>query len=240
MNTEFAKHNAPEAGTRLTTLDPSADYATTINAYQVTPERAEEVLAYLVRSAAETVRYVPGFLSFNFHVSRDRTQIVNYGQWRNRETVAGARENPKLVALLSETAKIAGNSMPIQYELRQSIQAATATRARLTTLDPSTGDLTLINTYAVHPGRAEELLDFLAHSTVETIRYVPGFISANPHVNFDRTQVVNYAQWKSSEATAAARENLKVSALMREQLQIADSFTPIPYDLRNSVAAADE
>jgi adenine deaminase len=54
---------------------------------------------------------------------------------------------------------------------------------------------------------------------------VPGFISANLHVNFDRTQVVNYAQWKSSEATAAAREDPKVVALMREQLQIADSFS---------------
>jgi quinol monooxygenase YgiN len=240
MATKLAKQNAPEAGTRLTTLDPSADYATTINAYVVTPERAEEVLTYLVRSAVETVRYVPGFVSFNFHVSRDRTQIVNYGQWRNRETVAGARENPKVVALLSETAKIAGNSMPIQYELRQSIQAAPATRARFTTLDPGAGDLTLINSYAVRPQRAEDLLDFLTRSTVETIRYVPGFISANLHLNFDRTRVVNYAQWKSSEATAAARENPKVAALMREQLRIADSFTPIPYDLRNSVAAADE
>ena len=117
----------PTTVTRLTTLDPSAGHTITINTYSVAPERAEEVLAYLVRSAVEIVRYVPGFVSFNFHVSRDRTQIVNYGQWRNRETVAGARENPKVVALLSETAKIAGNSMPIQYELRQSVQAASAT-----------------------------------------------------------------------------------------------------------------
>ena len=231
---------APTAGTRLTMLDPRAGHTTTINTHSITLERAEEVLAHLVRSAVEIVRYVPGFVSFNFHVSRDRTQIVNYGQWRNREAVAGARENPKVLALLSETAKIAGNSMPIQYELRQSIQAATATGARPTTLDPATGDLTLINNYAVRPERAEELLDFLARATVETIRYVPGFISANLHVNSDRTQVVNYAQWKSSEATAAARENPKVVALMREQLQIAESFTPVPLDLRNSVAAAGE
>jgi quinol monooxygenase YgiN len=237
--TKFAKHNSPEAGARLTTLDPSAGYVTTINKYSVTPERDEEVVAYLVRSAVETVRYIPGFVSFNLHVSRDRTEIVNYGQWMNLQSVADARENPKVVALLSETEKIAGSSMPIQYELRQCIQSATATRESLSTLDPATGDLTLINTYAVRPGRAEDLLDFLARSTIETIRYVPGFISANLHVNCDRTQVVNYAQWKSSEATAAAREDPKVAALMREQLQIADSFTPIPYFMRNSVVAAN-
>jgi quinol monooxygenase YgiN len=234
MTTESTKLNPR----KFTTLDPNAGYITTINAYSVTPERTEEVLAYLVHSAVETIRYAPGFISFNFHVSRDLTQIVNYGQWRNREAVAGARENPKLVALRSETAKIAGNSMPIQYELRQSIQAAKATRARLTTLlDPRTGELTLINSYTVRHERAEELLDFLTRSTVETIRYVPGFISANLHVDFDHTQVVNYAQWQSSEATAAARENPKVATLMREQLQIADSFAPIPFDLRSCVAA---
>jgi quinol monooxygenase YgiN len=117
---------------------------------------------------------------------------------------------------------------------------APGTETGLTTLDPSAGYVTIINTYAVAPERAEALLDFLARATEETIRYVPGFVSANLHLNFDRTQVVNYAQWKSREAIAAARENTKVVALMREQLQIADSFTPIQYELRQSVAAAGE
>jgi quinol monooxygenase YgiN len=109
-----------------------------------------------------------------------------------------------------------------------------------TTLDPGAGYITIINTYAVAPERAEALLDFLVRSTNETIRHVPGFISANLHVNFDRTQVVNYAQWKSREAIAAAREMPKVVALMRAQLEIADSFTPIQYELRQSVPAAGE
>lgn len=96
-----------------------------MNTYTVLPERAEEVLDYLVRSATETVRYVPGFVSMNFHVSLDRTQIVNYGQWKSREAMVAARENPKLVALMSETAKIADSSKPISYELRQCVAAAT-------------------------------------------------------------------------------------------------------------------
>ena len=114
---------ATEAG--LTTLDPSTGYVTTMNTYTISPERAEEVLDYLVRSATETVRYVPGFVSMNFHVSLDRTQIVNYGQGKSREGMLAARENSKIVALMSETAKIAGSSKPIPYELRQSVSAAT-------------------------------------------------------------------------------------------------------------------
>ena len=116
---------ASEEGPRFTTLDPGAGYVTTMNTYRVAPERAEEVLDYLVRSATETVRYVPGFVSMNFHVSLDRTQIVNYGQWKSREAMVAARENPKIVALMSETAKIAGSSKPIPYELRQSVAATT-------------------------------------------------------------------------------------------------------------------
>ena len=75
--------------------------------------------------------------------------------------------------------------------------AAPETGAGLTMLDPSAGYITIINTYTVAPERAEALLDFLVRATNETIRYVPGFGSANLHVNFDRTQVVNYAQWLS-------------------------------------------
>lgn len=112
------------AKTALTTLDPDAGQVTTINTYTVAPERAEEVLTYLMHSAEETVRYVPGFLSFNFHVSLDRTQIVNYGQWESREAVMAARENPKIVALMAETAKIAGSSKSIPYLLRKSVPAA--------------------------------------------------------------------------------------------------------------------
>jgi hypothetical protein len=38
--------------------------------------------------------------------------------------MAAARENPQIVALMSETAKIAGGSKPVPYELRQSVAAA--------------------------------------------------------------------------------------------------------------------
>lgn len=73
-NTSRAANAAQTTKAGLTTLDPSAGYITTMNTYTVTPERVEEVLEYLVRSATETVRYVPGFVSMNFHVSLDRTQ----------------------------------------------------------------------------------------------------------------------------------------------------------------------
>jgi len=112
---------APDTGL---TLDPNAGHITTINTYTVTPERAEEVLSYLADAAEKTISHVPGFLSFNFHLSLDRTLIVNYGQWESREAVMAARENPVVVALMAETEKVAGSSNSRPYLLRKSVSAA--------------------------------------------------------------------------------------------------------------------
>ena len=64
--TSRASHAALETAARITTLDPGAGHIKTMNTYTVAPERVEEVLEYLVGSAIETVRYVPGFVSMNF------------------------------------------------------------------------------------------------------------------------------------------------------------------------------
>lgn len=123
--TSSAAHAAPETDARLTTLDPAAGYVTIINTYAVAPERAEELLDFLMRSTVETMRYVPGFVSANLHVNLDRTQVVNYAQWRNREAILAARDNPEVAARISAGSKIADSFKPIQYELRQSVAAAT-------------------------------------------------------------------------------------------------------------------
>lgn len=112
--------------------------------------------------------------------------------------------------------------------------------ASFTTLDPSAGYTTIINTYTIDPEHAEALVDQLVRLKVETISSVPGFVSANFHVSLDRTEVVNYAQWKSREAITAAEADPKVAACIREAAQLLKSFSPVLYDLRQSVAAADK
>jgi quinol monooxygenase YgiN/ketosteroid isomerase-like protein len=109
---------------------------------------------------------------------------------------------------------------------------------RITKLDPDAGYITIINTYTVASERSEALLDLVRRGTYDTIRHVPGFISANLHMSIDRTRLVNYAQWQSREAIAAAGADPKVKALIRDAAQIADNFTPIQYVLRESVSAS--
>ena len=121
-----AEHNTPETVARVTTLDPDAGYVTIINTYAVAPERAEELLDALVRATADTLRYVPGFVSANFHMSLDRTQVVNYAQWQSREAIAAAGADPEVAGRIREVAQIAGSFTPILYKFRQSLTAPSA------------------------------------------------------------------------------------------------------------------
>jgi quinol monooxygenase YgiN len=106
------------------------------------------------------------------------------------------------------------------------------------TLDPGAGYITIINRYAVAPERAEELVDLLVRATVETMRYLPGFAGATFRMSVDRTQLVNTTQWQNRESIESAGADPKVAALLRKAAQIADAFTPILYEMRQSVAAS--
>lgn len=238
MFAELANQSGRTTSEGATILDPASGYATTMNTYNVTSERIEEVLEYLIRSTENVVRYQADFVSFNFHVSADRAQIVNYGQWQNRDALGSMRQNSAIVTLMKETTQVAGSSAPTPFDLVGVIKARAAVNEVATKLIPNNGQLTLINTYTVQPKRAEELIEFLTRATQETLRYIAGFISANLHLSFDRTKIVNYAQWVDAEAIAAARQDPRVAELMRQQLQIADSFNPRPFNLRSSVSAA--
>lgn len=109
---------------RLTTLDPRANHIIVINTYSVAPERAQELLQLLVRATEQTLRHVPGFVSANFHVNLEATQIVNYAQWSNAEALAAARDFAGVMDLIEEAGQVAGSFAPVRYELRQSIFAS--------------------------------------------------------------------------------------------------------------------
>jgi quinol monooxygenase YgiN len=120
-----AVHNTAKADqhANTTVLDPKAGQVTIVNTYVVEPERADELISFLVDSTLSTVRHVPGFISANLHIAHDRSQVVNYAQWQNAEALAAARDNPKLAALMQEQLQIAKSFSPVLYTLKASIPA---------------------------------------------------------------------------------------------------------------------
>lgn len=75
---------APQEST-VATIIPAQPICTMINTLIVKPEKQQEVLAYLRQMTEEAVVTAPGFISANFHLSKDGTRIVNYAQWRSVE-----------------------------------------------------------------------------------------------------------------------------------------------------------
>lgn len=68
---------------------------------------------------------------------------------------------------------------------------------------------TLVNIFPVEPADQRRLFDVLVDAT-EVIKQMPGYISANIHLSFDGTQVINYAQWRSEADFKAMHSDPRV------------------------------
>lgn len=103
----------------------------------------------------------------------------------------------------------------------------------MTTIEQHPPYATLINVFVVDPDRAGELAHLLGAATEQTMRYVPGFISANIHVSTDRTRVVNYAQWESAEHFQAMLADPTARVHMDQCAVVATSFDPHLYTVES-------
>jgi quinol monooxygenase YgiN len=95
--------------------------------------------------------------------------------------------------------------------------------------------VTLINVFTVDPARQQQLVDVLVEATRQTMRTLPGFVSASIHVSLDHTRVTNYAQWRSADDFQAMLNNPAAQTHMQRCAQLA-TFEPHLY----TVAFVDE
>lgn len=107
----------------VTKLDAGAGYVVLINTFEVDPLRADELLSILSRATSEVMRFEPGFVSANLHISPDRRHIANYAQWRSQEDLDAMMGNPAARAHMREAASVAASFTPLYYELRESHSA---------------------------------------------------------------------------------------------------------------------
>jgi heme-degrading monooxygenase HmoA len=77
----------------------------------------------------------------------------------------------------------------------------------VTTIGKDNQVVTLINVFTVEPEHQQRLVEMLVEATEQTIRHVPGYVSANIHRGLDGRHVANYAQWRSPQDFRAMLEN---------------------------------
>lgn len=77
----------------------------------------------------------------------------------------------------------------------------------MATIEKNRKLMTLVNVFTVSPDKQAELAALLVRATEETMRQLPGFISASIHRSVDGTKVVNDARWSSQADFAALKGN---------------------------------
>ena len=97
-------------------LNPDDRYSTLINTFEVEPEQADALIRIL-RDATDTMRRMPGFVSANLHVSRDRTRVVNYAQWASDGDMQAMLQAPEAQPHLKAAADVAKSFEPVLYSL---------------------------------------------------------------------------------------------------------------------------
>src|SRR4029434_6715598 len=70
-----------------TTIRVDSGITTLINIFTVEPENREQ-LSELLKEGTETwISTLAGFISANFHNSKDRRRVIIYGQWRRAKDI---------------------------------------------------------------------------------------------------------------------------------------------------------
>jgi quinol monooxygenase YgiN len=105
----------------------------------------------------------------------------------------------------------------------------------MTTISIEYKILTLVNVFTVAPDKQNELTRLLIEATGETMKHLPGFISANIHKSLDGTRVVNYAQWNSREDFEAMLRNPKALPHLQACAALA-KFDPIVCEVADSIS----
>lgn len=96
--------------------------------------------------------------------------------------------------------------------------------------DDFTGQ-TVITTFEMTPGTAQDLMDALQAAYAEFISHQPGFIGAGLHMNDAQTRIANYSQWRRREDFLAMLRTPEMRERNRRFAALCSRFEPVMYEV---------
>lgn len=94
---------------------------------------------------------------------------------------------------------------------------------------------TVITTFEMTPGTAQDLMDELKDAYANFIRHQPGFIGAGLHMNDAQTRIANYSQWRRREDFQAMLRTSEMRERNRRLAQLCSRFEPVMYEVMAAV-----
>lgn len=104
----------------------------------------------------------------------------------------------------------------------------------MSTIEKGAKVATLINVFTVAPENQAKRVTALVDATEQTMKRLPGFVSAHIHRSLDGRKVVNYAQWQSLGALEAMRKHPKAIPHMQAAAALAQ-FEPIMCEVSEAI-----
>lgn len=92
---------------------------------------------------------------------------------------------------------------------------------------------TVITTFDVTPGSAEDVLEMLQAAWDEVISKREGFIAGAVHLNDAHTRIATYSQWRDRKDYQAMLRSAEMRARNREIHAMCKSFEPVMYEVQS-------
>lgn len=90
---------------------------------------------------------------------------------------------------------------------------------------------TVITTFEMTPGTAQDLMDELKAAYATFIRHQPGFIGAGLHMNDAQTRIANYSLWRRREDFQAMLRTPEMRERNRAINVLCRGFEPVMYEV---------
>lgn len=90
---------------------------------------------------------------------------------------------------------------------------------------------TVITTFEVSPGSAQDVLELLGDAWDKVIRHQPGFLSGAIHLNDAQTRIATYSQWRHRGDYQAMLRTDEMRRRNRTIHGMCKSFEPVMYEV---------
>ena len=90
---------------------------------------------------------------------------------------------------------------------------------------------TVLTTFEMTPGTAQDLMDELKEAYAVFIRHQPGFLGAGLHMNDAQTRIATYSQWRDRRDYQAMLRSPEMRARNRGIHAMCRHFEPVMYEV---------
>ena len=101
----------------------------------------------------------------------------------------------------------------------------------MTTINSGFSGQTIICTFEVTPGSAQDVLEALQDAYREVISKSPGYLSGALHLNDAQTRIATYSQWQARSDYQAMLRSDEMRKRNRNINAMCRSFEPVMYEV---------